>query len=98
MRCAALYAATQETVEWFYAFDVHCNAFLPVYLALYGLQYVLLPLLLHSGFVAAALSSALYALAFSAYHYLTFLGYSGATPPLSSRPCNGGAPPAHSRQ
>jgi len=69
-------AESSETVEWFYAFDVHCNAFLPVYLALYGLQYVLLPLLLHSGFVAAALSSALYALAFSAYHYLTFLGYS----------------------
>ena len=65
-----------ETVEWLYAFDVHCNAFLPLYLLLHVLQYLLLPLLLQPGFLVRVLSNVLYAAAFSAYHYLTFLGYS----------------------
>jgi len=66
----------KESVEWLYAFDVHCNALLPVSLLLHVLQYLLLPLLLRPGFVATLLSNALYAVAFSIYHYLTFLGYS----------------------
>ena len=65
-----------EAVEWLYAFDVHCNAFLPLYTLLHVAQYLLLPLLLRPGFLPAVLSNALYAVAFSAYHYLTFLGYS----------------------
>ena len=36
----------------------------------------LLPLLLRPGILALLLSNALYGAAFSAYHYLTFLGYS----------------------
>ena len=59
---------------------MHCNAFLPVYLLLYVLQYLLLPLLLRPGFVAVLLSNSLYAIAFSIYHYLTFLGYSVRQP------------------
>ena len=66
----------QETVEWLYAFDVHCNAFLPLFALLHVAQYLMLPLLLRPGFLAALLSNTLYAGAFSAYHYLTFLGYS----------------------
>ena len=31
-----------ETVEWRYAFDVHCNAFFPLFLLLYVLQFLLL--------------------------------------------------------
>lgn len=65
-----------EAVEWLYAFDIHCNAFVPIYFLLYALQYVLLPLLLRPGVTACLLSNALYACAFSAYYYLTFLGYS----------------------
>lgn len=65
-----------EAVEWLYAFDVHCNAFLPLYLLLHVVQYVMLPLLLRPGILALLLSNALYGAAFSAYHYLTFLGYS----------------------
>ena len=66
----------RESVEWLYAFDVHCNAFLPIYLLLYVAQYLLLPLLLRAGVLPAFLSNGLFASAFSAYHYLTFLGYS----------------------
>ena len=32
-----------ETVEWRYAFDVHCNAFFPLFLLLHVLQFLLLP-------------------------------------------------------
>ena len=65
-----------EWVEWRYAFDVHCNAFVPVFVLLYLLQYLLLPLLLSEGIFVSLLSNVLYAVAFSCYHYLTFLGYS----------------------
>jgi hypothetical protein len=63
-------------VEWLYAFDVHCNAFFPLFLLLYVAQYFLLPVLLNDGFVALLCSNTLFALAFSYYHYITFLGYS----------------------
>ena len=66
----------RESVEWLYAFDIHCNAFVPVYLVLYVLQYLMLPLLLRPGLLARLLSNTLFAGGFSAYHYLTFLGYS----------------------
>ena len=39
-------------------------------------QFLLSPLLLWRSFVATVLSNALYGLAFSYYHYITFLGYS----------------------
>ena len=73
---AAAERRSGESVEWLYAFDVHCNAFLPIYLLLYLAQYLLLPVLLRPGLFARFLANGLYALAFSSYHYLTFLGYS----------------------
>ena len=39
-------------------------------------QFLLSPLLLWRSVVATVLSNALYGLAFSYYHYITFLGYS----------------------
>ena len=66
----------RETVEWRYAFDVHCNAFLPMLLLLHVGQYLLLPLLLREGILPMLVSNTLYAGAFGVYHYLTFLGYS----------------------
>lgn len=59
-----------------YAFDVHCNSYFPLFILLYVGQFLLTPLLLWRGFVPALLSSALYAVALSYYHYLSFLGYS----------------------
>jgi hypothetical protein len=38
-------------VEWAYAFDVHTNAFFPVFLILHGLQLVLLPVVSRDGWV-----------------------------------------------
>ena len=38
------FSSTQ--VEWLHAFDIHCNAFFPLFLLLYVVQYMLLPILL----------------------------------------------------
>merc|ERR1739848_7312 len=67
---------SDQRVEWMYAFDIHCNAFFPLYLVLYVAQYFLMPLLLSTSFLATLASNALYAFAFCYYCYVTFLGYS----------------------
>lgn len=67
--------AVEQRVEWLYAFDIHVNAFFPLFLSLYVVQLVLSPLLLQSGFVPRLLSNALYCGALSYYHYCAFAGY-----------------------
>jgi len=67
--------SVEQRVEWLYAFDVHCNSFLPVFLLLYVVQLLASPLLLWQSRLAAALSAGLYAAALGHYAYLTFLGY-----------------------
>ncbi|XXQ34346.1 UNC-50 family [Plasmodiophora brassicae] len=64
-----------QTVEWLYAFDIHCNAFFPVFLLLYVLQFYLSPLLLAKSFLSTLFANTLYAAAFCYYHYVSFLGY-----------------------
>jgi len=76
MRVQAPHAVEQK-VEWLYAFDIHCNSFFPLFVILYVLQFFLLPLLLNSSFFATVIANSMYALAFSYYFYVTFLGYSG---------------------
>lgn len=73
--------ATEQPVEWLYAFDVHCNSYLPLFLLLYVVQFLLSPLLLWRGFVPTFLSICLYTVSLSYYHYLNWLGY-GALPML----------------
>eukprot|EP00164_Ancoracysta_twista_P008744 GFYU01012724.1.p1 GENE.GFYU01012724.1~~GFYU01012724.1.p1 ORF type:complete len:254 (-),score=35.01 GFYU01012724.1:289-1050(-) len=66
-----------QEVEWLYAFDIHCNSYFPLFVAIYVLQYFMLPILTspHS-FFALFLGNALYCLGFGYYYYVTFLGYS----------------------
>lgn len=73
---SALSGAGRDLVEWRYAFDVHCNAFLPMMLLLHAAQYMLLPVLDGTGYIPALLSDSLFATAFAVYHYLIFLGFS----------------------
>mmetsp|Transcript_39010 Transcript_39010/g.69889 ORF Transcript_39010/g.69889 Transcript_39010/m.69889 type:complete len:255 (-) Transcript_39010:145-909(-) len=68
--------AVEQHVEWLYAFDVHCNSYFPLFILLYVAQYFLSPFLLWNSFLPAVFSTALYAFAFTVYHYLNFLGYS----------------------
>ena len=67
--------AIEQRVEWLYAFDVHCNAFFPLFLQLYAAQLVLSPVLLAGGFIPRMLSCALYAVALVYYQYCTFIGF-----------------------
>jgi len=67
--------ATEQKVEWQFCFDIHCNAFFPLFVLLYVVQYFILLAILRDGFVYTLLANGLYAFAFSYYFYITFLGY-----------------------
>lgn len=65
----------QQSVEFMYAFDVHCNAFFFLFTCAYGVQFFLLPVVLGKGFVSFLLSNMLYSIGFFGYFYITHLGY-----------------------
>lgn len=65
----------RQSVEFMYAFDVHCNAFFVLFVLIYGLQFFLLPIVLGKGFFSFLVSNVLYSVAFFAYFYVTHLGY-----------------------
>jgi len=78
--------SVEQTVEWLYAFDIHCNSYFPVFLILYVLQFFLVPLLLSTRFVATVFANSLYLLALITYYHGTFRGYS-ALPFLQNTVC-----------
>lgn len=63
-----------SVVEWAYAFDVHTNAFFPLYLTLYLAQLFLLPIVLKDNWVCLWVGNTLYLAAFAQYIYGTYLG------------------------
>lgn len=63
-------------VEWAYCFDIHCDAFLVIWLWLYVGQWVALPILDRANWVSVFLSNLLYTVAIIHYCFITFLGYS----------------------
>ncbi|RIB05493.1 UNC-50-like protein [Gigaspora rosea] len=67
--------AVEQTVEWAYAFDVHCNAFFPLYLILYVAQFFLMRVLTKQIWVCLFLGNSMYLIAVCYYCYITFLGY-----------------------
>lgn len=69
-------SATESQVEWAYCFDVHCNAFLIIWVLLYFLQFLLLPLIKLHRWIGLFVGNTLYCLAFGHYFILTFYGYS----------------------
>lgn len=70
-------SATNTNVEWMYAFDIHCNAFVPFFMILYVGQFLLLPIVLGKGFLSFLMSNLLYLSGFISYIYITHLGYRG---------------------
>lgn len=66
---------TDQKVEWLYAFDVHCNSFFPFFMLLYVVQYFFLLVFMREGFVFTLIANCVYAIAFTYYLYVTFLGY-----------------------
>ncbi|KAF9455879.1 UNC-50-like protein [Collybia nuda] len=63
-----------SVVEWAYAFDVHTNAFFPLYLALYLAQLFLLPIITKDNWVCLWVGNTLYLAAFAQYTYGIYLG------------------------
>lgn len=79
--------AVEQSVEWLYAFDVHCNAIMGSFLFVSTAQLVMLPLLVSDSthtFLPALLSDTLYLAGIAYYAYITFLGYSAL--PFIDRP------------
>ncbi|KAI8878052.1 UNC-50 [Backusella circina FSU 941] len=68
------YAVAQK-VEWAYAFDVHCNSFVPVYFILYVIQLCFLPLLFKNGWISLFIGNLMYCVAMVWYMTGTFLGF-----------------------
>ncbi|KAH8428929.1 unc-50 family protein [Aspergillus melleus] len=67
----------KDQLEFGYCFDVSIRAFFPLYLHLYVVQFLLLPLLTRtpSNYLATFLGNTLYLSALTYYTYITFLGY-----------------------
>ncbi|DAZ98802.1 TPA: hypothetical protein N0F65_000958 [Lagenidium giganteum] len=65
----------EQRVEWQFAFDIHCNSFFIMFLFLYVLQFLLIPVLASSSFLGMLTANLLYALGWGFYIYITFLGY-----------------------
>lgn len=53
-------APSDSAVEWAYAFDVHTNAFFPLYLTLYLAQLFLVPIILRNNWICLFISNTLY--------------------------------------
>lgn len=63
-------------LEWAYCFDVHCNSFFVVFLWLYILQFLILPIVNRENWLCVILGNTLYFVSFVHYSVMTFLGYS----------------------
>lgn len=70
------YSGASGRLEWLYCFDIHCNAFLPVFLLLYVCQYLLLPVLLLDSVFSVLLSALLNIGSLVYYHYMICEGFS----------------------
>jgi len=55
--------ATDQGVEWQYAFDIHTNSFFPLFLNLYVLQLILAPLVLRHNWVSLWIGNSVYLVA-----------------------------------
>ena len=64
-----------QPIEYLYAFDVHCNAFFPLFLLTYVVQFLALPLLYSESLVATLLANLLHVCAVAYYCYVVSLGY-----------------------
>lgn len=68
-------AVSENDLEWAYCFDVHCNSFLVIWVALYMVQFILLPLLTMNNWIGSFLGNTLYFVSLSYYFVITFYGY-----------------------
>lgn len=68
--------SVEQSVEWLFAWDIHCNSFVPILLLVYVANFLLLPLIMMSdGLIPCLVGNTLYATAIGYYLYITFQGY-----------------------
>lgn len=65
----------EESLEWAYCFDIHCNSFLVIWLNLYLIQFICLPILTMNNFFSRFLGNSLYLVTFCYYCVNSFYGY-----------------------
>eukprot|EP00049_Salpingoeca_infusionum_P000938 m.43784 g.43784 ORF g.43784 m.43784 type:complete len:250 (-) comp10795_c1_seq2:1240-1989(-) len=76
LKAAPLAHTVDQSVDWSYAFDVHCNAFFPLLMLIHVIQLVILKVIAQPWFLSALLANTLWLVALTYYIYVTFLGYS----------------------
>ena len=64
-----------ETLEFGYSFDIHIRAFFPVYICLYVVQFLLMPVLAHHNPLSTVCANTLYLVAQAYWTVIIFLGY-----------------------
>jgi hypothetical protein len=69
--------AKQRKIEIFYAFDIHCNSFVPLYFMTFTIQLLLFPIIDTSTYISSFISNILYAIGICGYVISTNIGYSG---------------------
>lgn len=62
-------------LEFMYCFEIGVRAFFPVWVFLYVIQFLMMPLLTRDYWISIFLGNSLYLIAFSFYSVITFLGY-----------------------
>uniref|UniRef100_A0A7S3JR22 UNC-50 family protein n=1 Tax=Aureoumbra lagunensis TaxID=44058 RepID=A0A7S3JR22_9STRA len=75
LTAAASNHENEHSVEWLYAFDIHCNAFFLYFTIAYVGHFFFLPLVLAHSFFAMLLANVIHTTAFASYFYLTYLGF-----------------------
>ncbi|KXL47057.1 hypothetical protein M433DRAFT_149317 [Acidomyces richmondensis BFW] len=65
----------EDALEFGYCFDVSIRAFLPIWVFLYVLQFLLMPLIAQDYWVSNFFGNMMYLTALSYYFVITFLGY-----------------------
>lgn len=74
-KCLMVDPKSEDMLEWSYCFDIHCNAYLIIWVSLYLLQFFILPILRFNNFFSTLLGNLLYLGALSYYSLITFYGY-----------------------
>jgi len=64
-----------QSIEYFHAFDIHSNSFVPFYLFTNVVQYFLLPFIIKYEKLSLILGNTLYALGTAMYFTVTISGY-----------------------
>ena len=75
LRKASSVHGVAQPMEWLYSFDVHCNAFFPLFLLTYVVQYFFLPLLYSDRTASIVCANLLHLCAVCYYCYVVSLGY-----------------------